>query len=169
MFLLTCQRFRRNLVIFILLSPPTEKVTKESACFGCLFSSRRTFLVFISFHQRKETNQRNAAQGERFRSQKADGPHFCALQHSPPCGSPSCCLWVLLLFSTARAAQFLRWIRSKIKERPLLAQECASNIAFPCEGRWILLSVRNKRRMSRRLTILTVLGREKVLRCSSSN
>ena len=48
--------------------------------------------MFISFHQRKETNQRNAAQGERFRSQKSRQAAFLR----PSTFSP---LWIpLLLF-----------------------------------------------------------------------
>ena len=46
--------------------------------------------MFISFHQRKETNQRNAAQGERFRSQKSRRAAFLR----PSTFSP---LWIPLL------------------------------------------------------------------------
>jgi hypothetical protein len=46
--------------------------------------------MFISFHQRKETNQRNAAQGgEGLVQKKANMPHFSSLQHPLPLRNPS--------------------------------------------------------------------------------
>ena len=45
--------------------------------------------MFISFHQRKETNQRNAAQGgEGLVQKKANMPHFSELQHPLPLKDP---------------------------------------------------------------------------------
>ena len=46
--------------------------------------------MFISFHQRKETNQRNAAQEERgLDREKANMPHFLVLRHPLPLRNPS--------------------------------------------------------------------------------
>ena len=46
--------------------------------------------MFISFHQRKETNQRNAAQEERgLDREKANVPHFLVLRHPLPLRNPT--------------------------------------------------------------------------------
>ena len=71
-----------TLFFSLLLSPPAEKVTKE----------RRMFLMFIFCPRRQKTNQKSAAQGERFRSQKSRRAAFLR----PSTFSP---LWIpLLLF-----------------------------------------------------------------------
>ena len=57
-----------------------------------IFGLRHGFDVhFLPTSAENEPKERRTG-GRGFVRKKADEPHFCALQHSPPCESPSCCL-----------------------------------------------------------------------------